>query len=100
MKDAVLTYFTSYGADIDIGCSISACIHAVAPQGGHDEQVRAAVEALLNEGHLSARSTRSTRVQGDHVSEDGSWEATEALAHDESGEQLMCCVLQRTNRCD
>ena len=52
VKDAVLKYFTSYSDDIVIGCTISDCVNAMAPQGVTDAQVRAAVEALDNEGHL------------------------------------------------
>ena len=36
----------------DIGCAISDCVNAMAPQGVTDAQVRTAVEALVNEGHL------------------------------------------------
>ena len=46
-----MKYFTSY-AETDIGCTISDCVNAMAPQGVTDAQVRTAVEALVNEGHL------------------------------------------------
>ena len=50
-QDTVMTYFTRY--DVwDIGCAISDCVNAIAPQGVTDAQVRTAVEALVNEGHL------------------------------------------------
>ena len=50
-QDTVMKYFTSY-AETDIGCTISDCVNAMAPQGVTDAQVRTAVEALVNEGHL------------------------------------------------
>ena len=40
------------GSETDIGCTISDCVNAVAPQGVTDAQVRTAVENLVNEGHL------------------------------------------------
>ena len=40
------------GSETDIGCTISDCVNAVAPQGVTDAQVRAAVEALVNVGYL------------------------------------------------
>ena len=46
-----MTYFTRYDVT-DIGCTISDCVNAIAPQGVTDAQVRTAVEALVNEGHL------------------------------------------------
>jgi TPR repeat protein len=50
-QDTVMTYFTRY--DVwDIGCAISDCVNAIAPQGVTDAQVRTAVEALVNKGHL------------------------------------------------
>ena len=50
-QDTVMKYFTSY-SETDIGCTISDCVNAMAPQGVTDAQVRTAVEALVNEGHL------------------------------------------------
>ena len=50
-QDAVMKYFTRYDVT-DIGCTISDCVNAMAPQGVTDAQVRTAVEALVNEGHL------------------------------------------------
>ena len=50
-QDTVMKYFTSY-AETDIGCTISDCVNAMAPQGVTDAQVQSAVEALVNEGHL------------------------------------------------
>ena len=48
-----MKYFTSYADDeTEIGCTISDCVNAVAPQGVTDAQVRAAVEALVNVGYL------------------------------------------------
>jgi hypothetical protein len=49
-----MTYFTRYDVT-DIGCTISDCVNAIAPQGVTDAQVRTAVEALVDEGHLWPR---------------------------------------------
>ena len=52
-QETVMKYFTSYADDeTEIGCTISDCVNAVAPQGVTDAQVRAAVEALVNVGYL------------------------------------------------
>ena len=59
-QETVMKYFQSNsnmaplenGSETDIGCTISDCVNAVAPQGVTDAQVRAAVEALVNVGYL------------------------------------------------
>ena len=50
-QDTVLKYFQSY-ATSDVGCTITDAANAMSAQGVTEGQVRSAVEALVNEGHL------------------------------------------------
>lgn len=51
VQDTVLKYFQSY-ATSEWGCTITDAANAMSAQGVTEGQVRSAVEALVNEGHL------------------------------------------------
>tara|TARA_B110001452_G_scaffold117270_1_gene97311 strand:- start:2006 stop:2887 length:882 start_codon:yes stop_codon:yes gene_type:complete len=51
-QDTVFKFFQSYGESQETGATVEECTNAMMAQGGTAEQVRKAVDDLVNEGHL------------------------------------------------